>query len=168
MNIEDFCSDLSATLAAAAAPEDMLASAAEKISDYFHVQPHEVGLFTIDHAQHQINFRWPPIMSQASRIPLKAFNSLVAKTANDRESFFDNRFALSRHLFMFEHMLVDKTERIRVQKVMSVPIMGEETVHGVVQVVRKGTVPEEAGPDFDSTTVGDLERIAAVLAGFNL
>lgn len=168
MIIENFCADLAEELAAATNPEDRMAVAAARISCYFQVRPHEIGLFGVDHAQHQIHFRWPAIMTEANRIPLKAFNSLVARTANERSSFIDNRFALSRHLFMFEHLLVDKPERIPVQKVISVPITGDEAVRGVIQVVRKGADPEEAGPDFTATDVKDLEKVAEILATIEL
>ena len=168
MNIDRFCSDLSAKLASATTQEDGLATAAEEISSYFDVEPHEIGFFSVDYPQHQIHFRWPPIMSHANRIPLKAFNSLVARTANDCQSFIDNMFAVTRHLFMFEHLLVDKAERIPVQKVMSVPILGEKLAMGVIQVVRKGASPDEAGADFNEATVADLEQIAGVLSTFRL
>jgi hypothetical protein len=69
---------------------------------------------------------------------------------------------------MFEHMLADKTERITAQKVMSVPIVIDDTVSGVIQVVRKGASPVEAGDDFTQQNLADLERIAKILAAYRI
>ncbi len=136
---------------------------AEEIAAYFSVRPHEIGLFSVDEKKHEITFRWPVSMAKVGHIPLNAVNSLVAKTAKERSATMDNSFATTRHLFMFEHMLADKSERISAQKVMSAPIVSGGAVTGVIQVVRKGGSPVEAGEDFTPQNLADLERIAAVL-----
>jgi GAF domain-containing protein len=168
MALEEFCSLLEGRLAATAVSAERLEIAAREIGSLFGVESHEVGLFRVDTARNQIYFRWPPSMTAASRIPLKAFNSLVAKTATERRSFIDNEFAATRHLYMLEHLLVDKTERIAVQKVMSVPIVAGENVLGVIQVVRKGSTPQEAGADFTRAELDDLEKVAGTLGGYEL
>lgn len=156
------------SLAALTDPQDRLRVAAEEISAFFGVRPHEIGLFSVDAKRHEITFRWPASMARVGHIPLNAVNSLVARTANEKISSIDNSFARSRHLFMFEHMLADKTERITAQKVMSVPITIDGVVTGVIQVVRKGASPVEAGDDFTPQNLADLERVAGILAHYRV
>jgi len=163
MTVEKLMENIQARLAAAAVPEEKLRSVAEELAVFFGVHSHEIGLFTVDTRNHSINFRWPLSMAQVGHIPLKAVNSLVAKTANEKLSTLDNNFARSRHLFMFEHMLAEKSERIPVQKIMSVPVTTGDAAAGVIQVTRKAPAVEEAGTDFSSNNLADLEKIAASL-----
>ncbi len=164
MTVEEFCTELAARLAAAREPAARLELAAREIGEFFGVQPHEVAFFTVDARQNTILFRWPQSLAAAAHIPLRAVNSLVAKTANKRRSTIDNAFAASRHLFMFEHLLADKEERVPMQKVMSVPVVTGDAVQGVIQVTRKGATPEEAGADFTPGDLAALEWIAAIAA----
>lgn len=163
MSLDNFFANLKSRLSGVTAPVGRLGIIAEEIAAYFSVRPHEIGLFSVDVKKHDITFRWPISMARVGHIPLNAVNSLVAKTANERTSSLDNAFARTRHLFMFEHMLADKSERITAQKVMSVPIVSDGVVTGVIQVVRKGASPVEAGDDFTQQNLADLERIATVL-----
>jgi len=159
---------LKSSLAAVSVPQDRLRVVAEEMAAFFGVRAHEIGFFSVDAKRHEITFRWPLSMANVGHIPLKAVNSLVAKTANERKTTLDNGFARTRHLFMFEHMLADKAERITAQKVMSVPIIDAGAVTGVIQVVRKGASSLEAGDDFTPQNLADLERIATVLAHYHI
>jgi len=163
MSFDGLFAKLKSSLAGVTDPSARLCVVAEEIAAYYGVRPHEIGLFSVDAKKHEITFRWPVSMAKVGHIPLNAVNSLVAKTANEKVATLDNAFAHTRHLFMFEHMLADKTERITAQKVMSAPIITEGAVAGVIQVVRKGASPLEAGDDFTQQNLSDLERIAAVL-----
>lgn len=168
MTFDMFFAGFKSCLAAVTPPDDRLRVAAEEIASFFGVRSHEIGLFSVDHPKHSITFRWPASMAKVGHIPLNAVNSLVAKTANERHSFLDNNFAHTRHLFMFEHMLADKSERITAQKMMSVPIVTEGTVTGVIQIVRKGASTAEAGDDFTKQNLADLERVAAILSEYRV
>jgi hypothetical protein len=142
-----------------------LQAAAEELAVFFGVLSHEVGLFTVNRQQHAITFVWPAALSHVGHIPLTAVNSLVAKTANEKASYLDNAFAGHRHLFIFEHMLSEKSERIPVQKIMSAPVIVANETIGVVQITRKAVSPAEAGPDFSQQNLADLEAITPLLAG---
>jgi hypothetical protein len=168
MSFDIFFEGLKSCLAAVTAPDDRLRVVAEEVAAFFGVRPHEIGLFSVDVKRHEITFRWPLSMAKVGHIPLNAVNSLVAKTANERTATLDNFFARTRHLFMFEHMLADKTERITAQKIMSVPIIVDDAVTGVIQVVRKGASAVEAGDDFFPQNLADLERIATILATYRI
>jgi hypothetical protein len=141
---------------------------ADEVAGYYGLRSHEVGLFTVNHRKREISFLLPEGMAKTGHIPLNAVHSLVARTANDLTPSLDNSFATTRHLFMFEHMLAEKSTRITVQRIMSVPIVTDERATGVIQVGRKGATPTEAGPDFTEKDLDDLVRIAAVLARYDL
>jgi hypothetical protein len=168
MSVETFCARLAGLLAATTVSEQRLEIVASEIGAFFEVRAHEVGLFSVKEKQHKIEFLWPRGLPSNSHIPLEAVNSLVAKTAKKRESYIDNAFAKSRHLFLFEHFLADKSERISVQKVMSVPVLSGDGIKGVVQLVRKGESLEEAGADFTDTNLVELQCIAGTLGKFDL
>jgi len=107
-------------------------------------------------------------MNNAGHIPLNAVNSLVARTANELVTTLDNSFAKSRHLYIFEFMLAEKSDRIPVQKIMSVPVITDGAAKGVIQVVRKGASQLDAGDDFSEQNLADLVRIASHLSLYNL
>lgn len=168
MTFNDFVENLRSRLASENLAEERLKAAAEEIARFFQVRSHEVGLFNVDAGKHAITFRWPLSMAKTGHIPLNAVNSLVAKTANEKVPTLDNSFAGSRHLFMFEHMLAEKSERIAVQKMMSVPVMTGDAAIGVIQVGRKAASREEAGEDFSQDNLADLERIAITIGNHQL
>jgi GAF domain-containing protein len=147
-------------------PEERLRFAAEELALFFSVRTHEIGIFRVNSNKHEIVFVWPQGMAGYGHIPLNAVNSLVAKTANDRSSTLDNSFAGSRHLFMFEHMLAEKSERIPLQKIMSAPIINGEEVLGVLQISRKAPTLTEAGADFTSVDLDDLKAITTMIADY--
>ncbi len=163
MKVNDFLLHLDRRIVSSDSQEGKLAVAAEEIGSFFGVHAHEIGLFRVDEERKNIEFCWPPSMADVSHIPLNAFNSLVAKTALERQGYIDNSFAHSRHLFILEHFLANKDERIPIQKVMSVPIIIADKVVGVVQVVRKGETLAVAGADFSKDDLIALEQIVVIL-----
>jgi hypothetical protein len=147
-------------------PAERLKSVAEELALFFAVHTHEVGLFKVNHKKHEIVFIWPQGMTSFGHIPLNAINSLVAKTANERSSTLDNKFSGSRHLFIFEHMLAEKSDRIPLQKIMSAPIIKKDEVVGVLQISRKAASLPEAGADFTPQNLESLGIISSMLADF--
>jgi hypothetical protein len=127
-----------------------------------------VALFNVDESRHALVFCWPRTLATVGNIPLKAVNSVVAKSANERIAIVDNSFATTRHLYMLEHFLANKEERIKVQKLMSVPVISDNRVKAVIQVTRKGVSAAAAGADFSEADLKGLERIAAVVGAFDL
>lgn len=168
MSIEKFIEDLRNRLDAAGDQSMRLKTAATGIAGYFELRDHEVGIFSVNRKKHEITFLWPLGMATVGHIPLNAINSLVAKTANDVVTTLDNSFANSRHLFIFEFMLVEKSDRIPIQKIMSVPVTVDGEAKAVIQVVRKGKSLPEAGADFTEQQLADLVKIAALISGYSL
>ncbi len=147
-------------------PNERLKYIAEELASFFGVRTHEVGIFRVNHKNHEIVFIWPQGMTSFGHIPLNAVNSLVAKTANDRAATVDNSFSGSRHLFIFEHMLAEKSERIPLQKIMSAPIIKGADVLGVLQISRKAATVTEAGADFTPQNLDELRTISTIIADY--
>ena len=168
MGVESFVEELKVSLDAAGDSGDLLKTVASGIASFFSLRTHEVGIFSVNRNKHEIIFLWPQGMTSAGHIPLNAVNSLVARTANELVTTLDNSFAGSRHLFIFEFMLAEKSDRIPIQKIMSVPVVSDGEAKAVLQVVRKGTTLAEAGEDFSEQNLADLVEIAALLSGYNL
>lgn len=168
MTVDSFTADLKRGLDAASGFEEQLKTIATGIARFFAIRDHEVGIFSIHHKKHEISFIWPQGVANAGHIPLNAINSLVARTANELVPTLDNSFAKSRHLFIFEFMLADKSDRIPIQKIMSVPVVTGGSAKWVIQVVRKGATLEDAGLDFTERDLADLEKIAALLSNYDL
>lgn len=164
MHVDSFISNLQSQLDAVTTQDEKLAVIAAEVAAFFALRVHEVGLFSVNQKKHDISFLLPEGMASKGHIPLNAVNSLVARTANDLKPSFDNAFVTTRHLFMFEHMLAEKSSRIAVQKIMSVPIIVDGVARGVIQTGRKGASPVEAGADFTAQNLSDLVKIAEVLA----
>lgn len=168
MDIDSFIPELKSHLDAAGSAGERLKVIAADVASFYGLRTHEVGLFAVNRKQYEISFLLPEGMASKGHIPLNAVNSLVARTANEQLPSLNNAFASTRHLFMFEHMLAEKTSRISVQKIMSVPIVSGGVAVGVIQVGKKGASPVEAGEDFSERQLADLVRIAAVLADYDL
>jgi len=144
--------------------------AARSLAAFFDVEPHEIAFFRIDATCRFANLRWPASSTTASTtIPLRTFaTSLLSATAQKRHALIDNAFAQTRHLHMIEHSLTESTERIPIQKIMSVPVPYQGELRWVLQVSRKGSTPEAAGPDFTGDDLKDLETLAKPLSSFAL
>lgn len=168
MHVESFIQQLKHDLDRFTDRDMRLNAIAEDVASFFSLRSHEIGLFSINHNREEISFLLPKGMAQKGHIPLTALNSLVVQTANDLVPYLDNNFTRSRHLFMFEHMLTEKSARISVQKIMSVPIISEGIAQGVIQVAKKGDSVTEAGVDFTEQNLGDLVKIANSLVSYDL
>ena len=81
-----------------------------------------------------------------------------------------NAFMQVRHASLFEAVRLTteedkRMEQMPIQKIMSVPVTGENgSTIGVVQVSRKGLDASLAGPDFSSADLKLLEKAATILA----
>lgn len=168
MRVENFVENLKSRIEAVQESEAMLKTIASEIAGFFSLRAHEVGIFSVNRKKHEISFLWPQGMTNAGHIPLNAVNSLVARTANELVTTLDNSFAKSRHLYIFEFMLAEKSDRIPIQKIMSVPVVVDGIAKAVIQVVHKAATLPEAGEDFSAENLADLVKISSLLARYNL
>jgi GAF domain-containing protein len=159
--------ELSASLderLAAAAPDDRIGVAVGVLAGFFAVKPEEVAFFSFEPRFSDLQFLWPVPLRSAGSVPLAAQNSLVARTARFKKPVLNNAFATTPHLYIFETFRLDLTGGIPIQKIMSVPLLQDQQLKGVIQISRKAERAEAAGPDFTQADLGALAGLAAVIA----
>lgn len=168
MHVESFTQQLQHYLDKFADKHIRLKAIADGVASFFSLRNHEIGLFAIDHKKEEVSFLLPEGMAKKGSIPLTAMDSLVVRTAKEQVPYLDNHFTRSRHLFMFEQMLTEKSSRLAVQKIMSAPIISGGIARGVIQVAKKGDSLTEAGSDFTQENLSALVRIADLLSGYDI
>ena len=165
MGITEYCKKLDDHLSRIEDVEARVKAIAEILSKAFKVSENEVAVFLLDPKKDIIHFHWPLKLKKIGFVPLSSHDSLAAKTARENKSFINNRFSSVHHASIFEKVKLEagesKTEPI--QKIMSVPIPGDERGKGVIQVSKKGP-SEEAVSNFEQTDLDNLTEIAKTLS----
>ena len=139
--------------------------AIDLISKNFGVQPHEVAILGLTPDERSLRFLAPENLRIIGQIPLSSTTSLVARTVREQRPELINHFSVVRHASVFEAVPISESQKSEaIQKIMSVPILSDKKVVGVVQVSRKGATAAEAGADFTHTQLRELKTIADLLA----
>lgn len=145
---------------------DDVVRAADLIGKNFAVQPHEVAILGLATDERFLRFIVPENLRTVGQIPLSSTNSLAARTVREKRPEIINHFSVVPHASVFEAVPIPP-ELVRgepIQKIMSMPVMIEKKVVGVIQVSRKGGTAAEAGPDFTHPQLRELKTIADALA----
>ncbi len=143
-----------------------LLRAADLIGKNFAVQPHEVAILGLATDERFLRFIVPENLRTVGQIPLSSTNSLAARTVREKRAEIINHFSVVPHASVFEAVPIPP-ELVRgeaIQKIMSMPVMIEKKVVGVIQVSRKGATAAEAGPDFTHPQLRELKTVADALA----
>lgn len=142
-------------------PENICALLAE----HFHVRDTEVALLRINGKS--LTFLFPVELSRAGTIPLSS-SAIAARTATTGTSQIFNNFVEVKHASVFEMVKLGNApgDVQTIQKMMSVPIIHEGKVCGVIQISRKGLDVASAGPDFTTEDLRRLERAARGIGCF--
>ncbi len=136
------------------------------LAKIFRVQYTEVALLRLEGGL--LRFIFPEHLRTTGAIPLSS-KAVAAHTALSKKAEIFNNFARVKHASIFETIKPGSTDDepaapAPIQKLMSVPIMGQgSAVVGVIQVSRKGLDPKLA-QDFSREDLHDLELIAGLLA----
>ena len=137
------------------------------LAKVFRVQYTEVALLRLQHGL--LRFMFPEHLRTTGAIPISS-SAIAAHTALSKKAEIFNNFAKVKHASIFETIkpsAVESDEAVKPnpsQKLMSVPILDQESnVVGVIQISRKGLDPRFA-PDFSREDLHDLEVAAGVLA----
>jgi hypothetical protein len=130
------------------------------VASLFQVKETEVALLKL--SGNLLNFVHPAELQTAGAIPL-ASSSVAARTARTRRGEVFNNFAEVQHFSVFELVKLGGTgtdEQV-IQKLMSGPLLAEngKGVVGVMQISRKASCLNAAGPDF---TAEDLHKLKEV------
>jgi hypothetical protein len=145
---------------------ESLQRVAETLGAIFRAQPDEVAILEVLPPGKLLRFVLPERLRTVGSIPLTSGSALAARTARERRSDILNNFPSVRHASVFEGVPLGRRSDVAIQKLMSVPIIRENRVVGVVQVCRKGISPMDAGPDFTSTDLAELRGLSDVLGRF--
>jgi hypothetical protein len=140
------------------------------LAKLFGVRPTEVALMRLEKGL--LSFVHPEQLKTAGSIPVSSSSAVAAHTASTKKTELFNAFVKVKHASIFESVKLnnptdddDRSGQNAIQKLMSAPILdGQRKVLGVVQVCRKGFDPANAGPDFSSDDLQQLELAAKVLS----
>ncbi|MCM0081029.1 GAF domain-containing protein [Geomonas sp. Red32] len=160
MQLVEICEKLEALLASRQDVDQKIAAAADALCRVFGVDKSEVAFFLYDPDQDCLNFAWPHELRNSGSIPISATRSLVANTAREKRAMINNSFASTPHLFVFE--AYGKEKGLPIQRIMSVPILRDDQVRGVLQVSRKGT-NDDGLKNFSPGELQALGEIARVI-----
>ncbi|HXZ14261.1 MAG TPA: GAF domain-containing protein [Candidatus Sulfotelmatobacter sp.] len=140
--------------------------AVDLVSKQFSVQPHEVAIFVLTPDERFLRFIVPEKLQLVGQIPMTSTHALSARTAREKRGEVINHFSVVPHSSVFEAVPIfdDEQRGDPIQKIMSVPMMLDKKLIGVVQVSRKGKTAAEAGADFTHSQLRELKTMADVLA----
>ncbi len=144
---------------------------AAELAAAFNVQRDGVGILRLE--KDSLIFAHPVRLRQVGRLPLNNSSSVAVRSFNSKRAEVSNSFAQAKHTTFFEMVSVDKPavggakpsrEKQVIQKLMSCPVIADDTAVGVIQISRKGATPLDAGPDFMPADLQKLVAIARTLA----
>jgi hypothetical protein len=136
-----------------------LAEVAEALAKQFGVDVDEVAVLKVVPKFKALKFVLPLKLSPVGTIPVTSTSALAAKTARERKPELVNNFSSARHANVFEAVPLGRDLSELIQKIMSAPILDGTRVVGVIQICRKASSANAAGPDF---TQKDLKTLAAL------
>jgi len=164
MHREELFSKFSDMLSKMNTREEKLAAAAKAFEQIFSVKPFEVAILGYDAGWELLSFIWPYELKKAGVIPINSPKSLVASTARMRRGSIDNNFVATPHLRIFEYVRQQGDDLTPIQKIMSVPMLDNEKLVGVIQINRRGNFLEDSGHDFTDKQREVLSVLANILA----
>ncbi len=143
--------------------EEVLNRLAVQIGAAFGARKDEVAILFF--YQDMLSFVYPVKFAHMGAIPISSSRSLAVKTVRDRHGEIVNNFSTYKHPTVFEGLSPSEGAKAApIQKIMSVPMIAEGKVTGVIQVSRKGTPGDPLGPDFTPQNLTDLTTAGAILA----
>jgi len=145
---------------------ESLERVATAIAAVFRLKSDEVAVLEVLPPGKLLRFVLPEKLRAVGSIPLTSNAALAARTARERRSDIVNNFPSFRHASVFEGVPLGRRYDEAIQKMMSVPILHDNRVIGVVQVCRKGISPIDAGPDFTTTDLTELKGLSSLLSRF--
>ena len=161
--LADFTKIIDALLQAGQPVEvPIVAKLAGDIGKAFSVRPDEVAILATTPDDKFLRFLVPEKLQMIGTIPLNSTSTMVSRTAREKRSEIINNFTTARHSTVFEAVPLDSKQRgDPIQKIMSVPVVNNNKVLGVLQVSRKGKSVTTAGADFSAAELNSLNQFAS-------
>jgi hypothetical protein len=129
------------------------------LAKFFGVREDEVAIMEVVPAGRTLRFVIPEKLRPVGSIPLSSTTALAARTVRERRSDILNNFPIAKHATVFEGVPLGRGAGESIQKIISVPILRGKTVVGVAQICRKGASLSDAGPDFTSRDLSELQDL---------
>jgi GAF domain-containing protein len=143
----------------------VVAKLAADIGKAFSVRPDEVAILAATPDDKFLRFLVPEQLRNVGTIPINSTSAMVSRTARERRPEIINNFTTARHSTVFEAVPLGSKQRgDPIQKIMSVPVIAENKVTGVLQVSRKGKSVTTAGADFSPGELNSLIQYATYVA----
>jgi hypothetical protein len=139
-------------------PESLL-QVIRNVAKVFGVREDEVAIMELVSSGRTLRFVIPEKLRTVGSIPLTSNNALAARTVRERRSDIQNNFTAARHASVFEGVPMGRNSGESIQKIISAPILRGNTVIGVAQICRKGASVTDAGPDFTSRDLSELQGL---------
>lgn len=163
--VADLCKQLTLEFESCSDLDERVEVAVPVLSRRFGVATNEVALFLLDERKTVLHFLWPLRLKQVGFIPYSSLDSLAARTAREGQVFLNNTFSSLHHASFFEKIrlkdgISDRPKPI--QKIISVPMVVNDEIRGVIQISRKG-VEEDALPDFTDEDASALVELAMTI-----
>ena len=130
----------------------------------FDLKDGEVALMRVTGGGRQLEFIVPEELSKIGTLPLTSTTSVAVRAARDGRPETINNFPNVKHPTVFEAVPMAKGSRNPIQKIVSVPVLGESGPIGVIQISRKGKTAEEAGADFGPKELAEIKQVAQAIA----
>jgi signal transduction protein with GAF and PtsI domain len=147
--------------------EEALNRLATQIAKGFDAHKDEVAILRLSPNAMVLNFVFPIKLSKVGSIPLTLTQSLAAKTIREKRGEIVNTFSGYKHPTIFESVNLSEQERAApIQKIVSVPMIAEGKVEGVLQISRKARPGEPLGPDFTPKDLAELTMVGSILATY--
>lgn len=163
---EQLCAELEQLLEQCDDLDARVKGAVALLSRGMGVVENEVALFLLDERKTVLHFLWPERLKQVGFIPFSSLDSLAARTAREGRVFLSNTFASQHHASFFEKIRLEEgagNRPLPIQKIISVPMLVEQEVKGVIQISRKGAENEPPLNDFNDADAERLLQLACRL-----
>ena len=147
--------------------EDALNKLAGQISSAFAAKKDEVAVLRLSPDGRMLRFLYPVKLQKIGEIPLSTAHSLAAKTIREKRGEIVNNFSVYKHPTVFEAVDLSAEEKASpIQKIISVAMITEGRVVGVIQISRKGRGGDQIGPDFTPRDMNELTAVGSILGKF--
>ncbi len=147
--------------------EDSLKKLAVQIGNAFGARKDEVAILRVSPDGKALRFLYPVKLQRVGEIPMTTAHSLATKTIRDKRGEIVNNFSVFKHPTVFESVDLSAEEKANpIQKIMSVPMLTEGKVVGVIQISRKGHPGDQIGPDFTPKDVTELVAVGSILGKY--
>ena len=148
--------------------DEDLKKLAVQIGKAFGARKDEVAVLRLSPEGKALRFLYPVKLQRIGEIPLTTAHSLAAKTIRDKRAEIVNNFAVYKHPTVFESVDLSAEEKANpIQKIMSVPMVTEGKVVGVIQISRKGFPGDQLGADFTAKDVAELGAVGSILGKYS-